>query len=129
VVLYPSVVDSAVAAEHAKIVAGGSIGAVFAANGWTVRKTHLHYGERAASPRLAALMHVGVGAPLAEHGYVLDVVRDGRSIEYAALLEIHHPAYLELPELPAIYGRAEVGSRAALLERLFAAGDAAVASP
>ena len=35
----------AVSAEHAAIVAGGSIGAVFAAAGWEVRKTHLSYSE------------------------------------------------------------------------------------
>src|SRR5688500_5929342 len=33
--------DPIVGLEHAAIVAGGSIGAVFAAHGWEVRKTHL----------------------------------------------------------------------------------------
>src|SRR5688572_8293898 len=38
VVRYPPRLDSAVSAEHAAIVAGGSIGAVFTAHGWEVRK-------------------------------------------------------------------------------------------
>ena len=104
VVRYAPTIDPAVSEAHAAIVAGGSIGAVFAAQGWEVRKTHLRYGERAATAKLAALMRVGVGVPLAEHFYVLDVVKDGRTIEYAALVEIHHPEYLGLPELAAIYG-------------------------
>lgn len=105
VVRYAPQIDPAVSQEHAAIVAGGSIGAVFAAKGWEVRKTHLHYGDRPATAKLASLMRVAVGAPLAEHFYVLDVVKDGRAIEYAALVEIHHPDYLGLPALAAIYGQ------------------------
>jgi hypothetical protein len=104
VVRYPSQIDPAVRAEHAQIVAGGSIGAVFAAHGWGVRKAHLSYAERSASSRLASLMHIDVGTPLAEHVYVLDVVKDGRAVEYAALVEIHHPDYLDLDDLAGIYG-------------------------
>src|SRR5688500_14981990 len=91
-VRYAEQTDPAVGAEHAAIVAGGSIGAVFAARGWEVRKTHLYYGERPASPKVASLMRIAVGAPLAEHAYVLEVVKEGRAIEYAALVELHHPA-------------------------------------
>ena len=39
-------------------------------------------------------MRIAAGTPLAEHVYVLDVVKDGRAIEYATLVEIHHPDYL-----------------------------------
>jgi hypothetical protein len=126
VVLYPASVDPEVAEEHASIVAGGSIGAVFAANGWTVRKTHLRYGARAASDRLAALMRIAPGSPLAEHAYVLDVVRDSRVIQYAALVEIHHPAYLEAANLIGIYGPT-ASDRPELLKSLIAAADKAVA--
>jgi hypothetical protein len=104
VVRYAPRLDPAVSAEHAAIVAGGSLGAVFAAQGWEVRKTHLSYAERSASPRLAALMRIDVDAPLAEHVYVLDVVKDGRTVEYAALVEIHHPDYLTVEALAEIYG-------------------------
>jgi hypothetical protein len=104
VVRFPEQIDPAVAAEHAAIVAGGSIGEVFTAHGWAVRKTHLSYAVRPAPARLASLMRVEVGTPLAEHSYVLDVVKDGRTIEYAALVEIHHPEYLVSDDLPEIYG-------------------------
>jgi hypothetical protein len=121
VVRFPRTVDPAVTAEHATIAGGGSIGAVFAASGWRVLKTHLYYGEVAATPRVASLMHVAVGTPLAEHAYVLDVAKNDRTIEYAALVEIHHPDYLGQADLPRIYGRADAGQRQELLSDLLAA--------
>jgi hypothetical protein len=117
IVRYAPQIDAAISAEHATIVAGGSIGAVFAANGWQVRKTHLGYGEIPASAKLASLMRVALGAPLAEHVYVLDVVKDGRTIEYAALVEIHHPDYLDVADLARIYGPVDDG-RPALADRM-----------
>lgn len=109
VVRYAPRIDPIVSAEHGAIVAGASIGAVFAAHGWEVRKTHLSYAERPASPRLASLMRIDLDTPLAEHVYVLDVVKGGRTIEYAALVEIHHPDYLNLEDLARIYGPADEG--------------------
>jgi hypothetical protein len=117
IVRFATTIDPAIRAEHAEIVAGGSIGAVFAAAGWEVRKTHLSYGQQAATALLASLMRIDPGTPLAEHAYVLDVVKAGRAIEYAALLEIHHPDYLGLDDLTEIYGPAE-GGRGELVERL-----------
>jgi len=121
VVRFPATIDAAVATEHATITNGGSIGAVFAANGWRVLKTHLAFRELPATPRLANLMHVAVGTRLAEHAYVLDVARDGKTVEYAALIEIHHPEYLRRADLERIYGRADAGNRQALLDDLLAA--------
>jgi len=109
IVRYPSRMDPAVSAEHAAVRAGGSIGAVFAAQGWEVRKTHLSYAERPASARLASLMRIDAGTVLAEHVYVLDVVKGGRTIEYAALVEIHHPDYLDVGDLAKIYGPVDDG--------------------
>jgi len=109
IVRYAPRIDPAVSAEHAAIVAGGSLGAVFAAQGWEVRKAHLSYAERPASPRLGALMRIAAGTPLAEHVYVLDVVKNGRTIEYAALVEIHHPDYLSVEDLGKIYGPVDEG--------------------
>ena len=120
IVRYPDRVDPAVAAEHDRIVRGGSIGAVFAARGWNVGKTHLRFFEIAASPRVGALMHVAAGTRLAADAYVLDVRKDGRTIEYATLVEIHHPAYLALADLLAIYGPADAAGRDRALEALLA---------
>ncbi|MEO8466370.1 MAG: hypothetical protein ABI640_13580 [Gammaproteobacteria bacterium] len=125
VVRFPAIMDAAVATEHATITNGGSIGATFAANGWRVRKTHLAFRELEATPRLAQLMHVPTGARLAADAYVLDVTREGKTVEYAALLEIHHPEYLKLADLERIYGAADAGSRQGLLDDLLTAAAAA----
>lgn len=125
IVRYPDRIDSALNAEHEEIVNGGSIGAVFAKHGFSVRKTHLYYGEIEATLRLAALMRVPPGAKLALDAYVLDVAKQGATYEYAALVEIHHPDYLRRADLEALYGLAHADGRAALLHDLLAAAAAA----
>lgn len=120
VVRYSDRVDPALRAEHDEIVRGGSIGAVFAAHGWTVGKTHLRFFNIGASARIAALMHVNEGTPLAADAYALDVSKGGRTIEYALLVEIHHPDYLALADLRAIYGEADATGREQSLEGLLA---------
>lgn len=123
IVRYSERIGPEIAEEHAAIVAGGSLGATFAARGWEVRKTHLRYGERPASQRLADLMRVAVGTRLAWHAYVLDVVKGDRTIEYAALVEVHHPDYLVLADLSALYGPPAVDSRRELVANLLATAD------
>jgi len=123
IVQYASRMDSVLSQAHTAIVAGGSIGAVFAARGWEVRKTHLRFDERVASPKLAALMRIEAGTALAQHVYVLDVVKDGRVFEYAALVEIHHPAYLDVSQLREVYGSADDSARAELVATLLATAD------
>jgi len=120
VVKYPDSVDAAIAAEHDEIVHGGSMGAVFAAHGWKVGKTNLRFFEIDATARVAELMHVAAGARLAAHAYVLDVSKADRSIEYALLVEIHHPDYLRLADLSAIYGAASAAGREPSLDALLA---------
>jgi hypothetical protein len=120
VVRYPAVVDPEFAAEHAAIVAGRSIGTTFAARGWTVVKTHRYFGEVDATPRLAALMG-GVTEPrLAVHVYDLEILKDGARFHYAALAEVHHPDYLDVAEVRAIYGAQVVlpGEPDAAVQRL-----------
>ena len=121
IVRYPAAVDPAVAAEHDEILRGGSIGAVFAAHGWQVQKTNLRYFEIDAPRRVAGLMRVAAGTRVAAHAYELDVVKDGRSFEYALLVEIHHPDYLKRDDLPAIYGPADSSGREAAVRELIAA--------
>jgi len=120
VVKYPDRIDPAFAAEHDEIVRGGSMGAVFAAHGWKVGKTNLRFLEVDATPRLSTLMSVPAGTRLAAHAYVLDVSKDGRSIEYALLVEIHHADYLKMADLGAIYGAASSSGREKSLDALLA---------
>ncbi len=118
--------DPAFGREHSAIVAGGSIGAVFAAAGWEVRKTHLRIGTLGATHRRASLMRIAPGAVLAVNVYALDVAKDGRTFEYAVLAEIHHPDYLTRDEVVEIYGPADDSSRAELAADVLAATLAAI---
>jgi len=104
VVRYPRAVDPRVASEHARILGGESLGATFAAEGWSVHKTHRYYGELPATPRVAELMRIEPGTALALDIYVLDVSNGGDAIEYAAIAELHHPDYLKLVDLATLYG-------------------------
>lgn len=127
VVRYPETIHPRLAAEHAEILRGGSIGAVLTARGWRVLKAHLGYDEIEASDRLAALMRVPRGTRLARHVYVLDVETRGEVLAYAALVEIHHPDHLRVGDLRDIYGAASAAGREALLARLLEAAAAEVA--
>lgn len=103
VVLYPEDLVPALAREHGAIVAGGSIGSTFAAAGWTVLKSHRYFGELPSTPGLRTMMRDGTQR-LAVHVYELSVARGGDEHPYATIAEIHHPDYLRLTELHAIYG-------------------------
>ena len=118
VVRYADTVAPAIAAEHREIVAGGSIGAVFTSHGWRVDKTNLRYFGVEAPARVATLMRVAPGTPLAAHAYALDVAREGQSFAYALLVEIHHPDYLGRDDLEAIYGPADSAGRDAAVASL-----------
>lgn len=122
-VRYASDIAPELATAHAEILAGGSMGAVLTAAGWTVRKRHLYFGEIVAGREVAELMAIPVGTPLAEHVYVLDVVKNGLDLPYAALVEIHHPAYLGVGDLRAIYGSADDAGREQLLTALLAVAE------
>jgi hypothetical protein len=108
VVVFPAVIDPAVAAEHRQILDGGSIGAVFAERGWAITKRQRLLGEVAApgpEDRLSGLMGVSDSGPLAVDVYAFTVSRHGRSVDYATIAEVYHPDYLRLADLRALYGR------------------------
>ena len=119
VVAYPREVDGTIAAEHAAILDGGSIGATFAASGWRVSKVHHYYGELPSTAKTEELMGGIEPRQLAVHVYALGVSRGGLQIDYASIVEVHHPDYLDVADLAELYGPASVpadDSVAALLE-------------
>ena len=119
VVAYPNEIDAAIAAEHAAILDGGSIGATFTASGWRVSKVHRYFGELPSTAKVETLMGGIEPSRLAVHVYTLGVSRGSAEIEYASIVEVHHPDYLDLADLVEIYGRASVpgdDSVAALVE-------------
>ena len=108
VVVFPAVLDPAVAAEHRQILDGGSIGAVFAEGGWAITKRQRLLGEVAGpgpADRLRDLMGVSDSGRLAVDVYSFVVTRHGRSVDYATIAEVYHPEYLRFADLRALYGR------------------------
>lgn len=121
---YPARVRSDYYEEHAAILAGGSIGATFSASGWKVLKSNLWFGEIGSTGRLETMMRLVGPSRLAVHVYELEVERSGSRLPYARIVEVHHPDYLSLEWVQAIYapewaggGRTEVAGLLDVLDR------------
>ena len=92
--------------EHEQILAGNSIGAIFKANGWSIHKESLHLGTLQldqAMNRIADLMRVDIDTEVAMHIYRLLLEKDGQALEYAPIMELHHPEYLGEGDLDEMY--------------------------
>lgn len=106
IVRFGQALPAAIAEPHRAILAGGSIGAVLEQHGWQITKTPVHVGEytaQADARRLAELMRIALPASLAMHVYRLSAARDGTSVDYATIVELHHPDYLTLEALERLY--------------------------
>ena len=106
VVHCPAVVNVLFATEHQEIVEGQSIGAVFKRHGWQIEKRSVFFDEIEASTDYApvyALMGGIDPVPLAMHIYVMVIEKDGGKFRYGTLAEVHHPDYLNLRALKAVY--------------------------
>jgi hypothetical protein len=91
---------------HSRVLAGGSIGATFREDGWDIRKHTLYIGAismPSAGTELGQLMRLDGPADLALHVYQLVLVRQDMELEYATIMEAHHPAYLSADELREIF--------------------------
>ena len=98
--------DAIIDAEHAKILAGQSIGAIFKAGGWAIVKETLHIGTARLDDithPVAMMMHLQTGAKVAMHVYQLVLNKNDRAIDYATLIELHHPDYLKHTDLLDLY--------------------------
>ena len=103
IVDYPDEVSEAFAAEHRQILDGGSIGATFKVAGWEVIKTNVYVGALREQDALSVLMGTELDAEFAIHLYKLGIVRDDERYEYATIVEMHHPDYLNQAQLIRIY--------------------------
>jgi hypothetical protein len=93
--------------QHEQIVGGSSIGSTFRAAGYDLRKQSLFIGELEVPPAystLGDLMNIELPAMLAVHQYLLVVSKDENAWSYARITEIHHPDFLTVGELQAMYG-------------------------
>ncbi len=96
-----------VAEAHASILAGRSIGATFKSTGWKITKVTVHVGELPSVSQhhsVGQLMQLESTSDLAIHAYQLILEKDAQSIDYATIVETHHPDYLLAEELRTLYG-------------------------
>lgn len=92
--------------EHAQILAGASVGATFKENGWTIYKETRYVGDLALpaeAEQLRALMALEDNATLAMHVYRLLLKKDSQMIDYATIIEVHHPDYLRSEDVAGLY--------------------------
>jgi len=114
---------------HSKVLAGKSIGATFRKDGWDVRKRTLYIGTvRLPETRTSVgeLMRLTGAHDIALHVYQLVLARAETELEYATILEAHHPEYLSAANLREIFADAagaslQTGDLAQLSNLLFAA--------
>jgi len=91
---------------HSKVLAGNSIGATFKDDGWDVRKKTLYLGTiRLPEQRTSVgdLMRLTGAHDIALHVYQLVLAREEVELEYATILEAHHPEYLLAGDLRDIF--------------------------
>jgi hypothetical protein len=107
VVMYPAVIETAFGKEHKAIIDGQSIGIVFKENGWFIDKRHQYIGELEPLSDFSGVYSVfgdiGEVRPVI-HVYSLFIKKGNDEFHYASIAEVHHPDYLDLEELNAIYG-------------------------
>ena len=112
VVRFDYIPEESIGPEHAQILAGASIGATFKQNGWQIFKETLHLGEQTLTPlehTIAALMHVDPSTNVAMHVYRLLVKKESQIIEYATIIELHHPQYLNVERLRELFAVETLG--------------------
>lgn len=99
-----------IADAHEAIVSGRSIGATFREFGWSVDKHTVFIGSipaAEADPEVSLLMRLDSPRRLGKHVYELVLKRDTGSSQYARIVELHHPGYLEEKELRELYGQSD----------------------
>ena len=91
---------------HSKILAGDSIGASFKENGWGIQKKTMYIGSiRLPEARTEAgdLMRLTGGHDLALHVYRLVLMGEDVALDYATIMEVHHPEYLSEEDLRGLF--------------------------
>ena len=106
IVRFVDELDGAISAEHEQVLAGHSIGATFKANGWEVHKQTQFIGQislQHADPSIAEAMRVAPTRDVAVHVYQFLLTKGGQWVDYATIIELHHPDYLTREALRRLF--------------------------
>lgn len=97
VVQFTEHLDDRYGDAHSRVLSGKSIGATFKESGWGIQKNTLYIGSirlPQTQTQVRELMRLSGAHDLALHVYQLLLVREDQELEYATILEAHHPEYL-----------------------------------
>ena len=106
VVQFAEQLDNRYGDAHSKVLAGNSIGATFKESGWEIEKNTLYVGHirlPGSQTQIGELMCLNGAHDIALHIYQLVLVRDQQALEYATILEAHHPEYLSESSLRELF--------------------------
>lgn len=106
VVQFVDQLDDSFDHAHSKVLAGNSIGATFREDGWDIRKKTLYIGAVRLPDRpteIGRLMRLEGAQDLALHVYHLVLARGDVELEYATIMEAHHPEYLTTTDLESLF--------------------------
>ncbi len=95
---------------HLGVMAGQSIGTTFKESGWHIRKDTLHIGKLAMTDlqqEISRLMRLDHDVDLAVHAYRMTLEKSDISIQYATIVEIHHPDYMTEAALLGLFAVAQ----------------------
>ena len=95
-----------VAEAHTAVLGGSSIGANFKSADWQIAKISLHVGSVLLDDpehSICQLMLLAGPIEVGVHAYQLVLEKDSQTIDYATIIETHHPDYLSPAELEEIY--------------------------
>lgn len=96
--------------EHARILAGSSIGATLKSSGWSIYKESLYIGSIDPGTDvhgIRQLMRLTGSPELAMHVYRLHINKSSQIIDYATIIELYHPEYMTQARLHELFGRAD----------------------
>lgn len=91
---------------HSKVLAGDSIGSTFKESGWGIQKNTIYIGSirlPQTCTSVGELMRLTGAHEVALHIYRLVLVRDDVALEYATIMEAHHPEYLSSADLRDLF--------------------------
>jgi len=109
VVQFENTASPDIAQAHQAILAGASIGATLSDAGFQINKETFYLGAlQLTDPHhpIGKLMHLSSPSTLGMHAYRLVLNSGNRAIQYATIIEAHHPDYLGENELLKIYSTA-----------------------
>ncbi len=113
IIRFSESIPDALSGPYRTILQGSSLGATLKEAGWTVEKKHEYFGEIAMGDRFRELAHLSAnpnGTRYALHIYALWAVKADERYPFSIIAEIHHPQYLKLADLTAIYATELAGN-------------------